>query len=155
MRRCLKPNHGTEAASLHVVVDTETTPYPDKHGGGSCTHLLSTGLARRWRMEGGRQTRQAEVVFSDRNVFWNWLFAGLDARRPCWVWAHNAGFDLTALRLWEAIESGELRLQDGGKGPAKGGSGGGKGKPWSGCCVTEDPPTIICCRHSQIGRAHV
>lgn len=147
MRRWLKRNHATQLPGAHVVVDTETTPIPASGAPTKCVHLLRCGVARYFRFEAGKVSRQKTLAFASSNVFWDWLIKQLDKRRPLTLWAHNLGFDLTALRFWELLETDEFRLSAP-AGPT-GGAGGaaGKKKPWSGCLVTEDPPTIITVMH--------
>lgn len=101
----LRPNHSTRAPAVHVFLDTETCGDKIDSGGKYGIHRLRLGCATSVRWEKGRFTRRKDIVFTDADSFWVWLSKHLDKKRPTWLWAHNAGFDLTATRFWELIEN--------------------------------------------------
>ena len=112
MRGYLRPNHRTSTPGAFVAVDTETLPTP--HGGRRdwTVHRLRLGVAICWRLESGTQRSREVFHFTSAQAFWAWLASKLNPRRPLWLWAHNLYFDLTALRFWQVMESGELTAEE-------------------------------------------
>lgn len=118
----LPGNATTQAPSTHVFVDTETLGDPAREGGRWGLHTLRLGCAVRVRLENGRPTRREVLRFDRVETWWDWLFAQLDTRRATWVWAHNAGFDLTVLEVWKLWTNREFVRR---------------------LAVLDDPPTIL------------
>lgn len=118
----LPGNAGRSLGSVHVVLDTESGAAREHAIGQTLAHRLKVGVARSWRMEGGRPTRSDELVFRSPDELWSWLSRLCSARRSVRVWAHNCGFDATLCDVWSRIERKEYALD------------------W---CVLEDPPTIL------------
>src|SRR5262249_6891753 len=143
----VKPNCGRRIPRWHVVVDTETVPCPIGETAGKCEHRLMLGVARLFKYEGGRATRQWELEFRDAAVFWAWLTDELARFRPLTVWCHNAGFDLTVLGVWRLLEAGELALVWHQPGPIGDDGQPGPDRLWRGTLVDNDPPTILIARH--------
>jgi hypothetical protein len=125
-------------------VDTETVAeyVPDSHY--SQRHYLRLGVAVHVRREGRQWTRRKVLHFQHADTFWEWVEERLNPRCPTWIFAHNVGFDLTTLRVWELIERGQLRTADQAQPGDQGAAAGGKKrKPWRGTLVVEDPPTLM------------
>lgn len=146
MRRTCKRNHRTGIPTCFAVVDTETHPVPSTQVPGATCHLLRCGVARYWREACGVQRSEERFFFADANAFWGWLFSKSQPRKTLWLWAHNLGFDLTALGFWRLLETGEVSFGR----PARASPPGAETlytrQGWSGCIVTGDPPTIVSCR---------
>jgi hypothetical protein len=152
MKRFLRRNHSCACPTRIVVVDTETLPEPARDRPNVVYHRFRLGVAARFRFEGERATRRRELHFTDLGAFWDWLSELLAPGKPVYLFAHNLPFDLTALRFWERLESGEYSC----KAPATArddGAPGAKigGEKW-GLLATEDPPTIVECWHANGGR---
>lgn len=147
MMRRQKRNHLTRCPRELVCVDTETIAWEDERASGHYRHTLRLGCAAAVRWEGGQFTRRVDFDFFAAHEFWDWLGGRLTTERATWVWAHSAGFDLTAMRFWEQLELGNYRLT-GCTGSADEDDQGGAKKPGrQGLLVTEDPPTIIVAQH--------
>jgi hypothetical protein len=142
-RHYISRNHANRIPSIHVAVDTETVPVPLPNNPAVHVHRLMLGVARAWRYEAGKVTRERELVFRRPENFWAWLNEVADQRRSCWVWAHSLGFDLTAMQIWKELESYRLVFEssrmrgDNEEGEER------KGRTWRGFFVSEDPPTIM------------
>ena len=149
MGRYMRGNKSCRTPQACVVVDTETVPERMSDTSSSLLHRLYLGHAVFWRRDGGKDSCRDEVTFKDRNTFWNWLIEKLNPRRPVWLFAHNVGFDLTALRFWELLETGEFSLGDPCGDADRHSLDAPKKRPWRGLLVSEDPPTVVVSRHSS------
>lgn len=146
MRHYIRDNKSEAMPTAIVVIDTEGTPVPLTGRPNLAIHYLRHCSASYWRIEGGRRTREVTLETDDYRALWDWLYDRLDRRRSTWVWGHGIGYDLQILRVWEEIEAGRLLFFDP-QGPIHGsGTGGKRRRPWRGCLVTGDPPTILSCR---------
>lgn len=67
---------------------------------------LRLGCSTILRLENGKVTRRKEFNFTTQQEFWEFFVGNLTQRIPCWIMAHNIGFDLTVLGFWERIEDG-------------------------------------------------
>jgi DNA polymerase type B, organellar and viral len=149
MRRRIKPNHRTGIPSSHVVFDCETTPVAHPTNPDITVHRMHLVVARSFRWHDGKISRVRELATSDRNIFWSWLFQQCSSRKCLWAWAHNLAFDLTALRVWELIASGELSLSSSRSIPSPDGQSKPIAKRWHGLLVSGDPPTILSVRSPE------
>jgi hypothetical protein len=120
--RYLRGNKECRSSGTFICVDTETTETRIPGKRNKKLHVLRLGHAISWRLEKGKQTRRQEYSFTTQNEFWGWVLTKLDKRRPARLYAHNAGFDMTVLGLWERIEDGMFGLKT---------------------FIDSDPPTII------------
>lgn len=112
----------TTVPSNLLFVDTETkgTIDPEKHS--SSKHTLLLGVAKAFRLEKSKRTRCDTAVFTKTGEFWSFVRTRLDRSRPLYVFAHNAGFDLTILDFWRFWEDKDAKIN---------------------FAVLEDPPTVI------------
>lgn len=145
MKRYIRHNKRTGIPQHHVVFDCETVPVPDGANPKLAVHKLALGAASYFRFEGGQPTRPDRLDFVDRDSFWQWLLGKCHRRHPVWAWSHNAGFDLSALRLWQLLESGELYLSRPGLRKTLQKIEMLQHARPGGLCVTTDPPTVIGC----------
>lgn len=149
----VRPNHGNQIPRLHIVVDTETTPESIPGHPGCCYHRLRLGSATAFRYDDYRPTRIRQLDFKDQNTFWNWTLGLWPGKRQVTVWCHNAGFDLSVLRLWDMMEHGEFSLRFQPTGTTTEHDQNGPSREFRGVFIDEDPPTIIVLRH-QSGRVY-
>lgn len=142
----LPRNEGTRIPQSLVFVDTEAT-ITRRPKSTLETHTLRLGVAIGLRREGGQWCRRSVLRFTQAAQFWEWLSARERRKQPIWVFAHNAGYDATLLDLWGQMDRGEYTLADAfaddddlSEADQK------KGRPWYGCAVVADPPTILAMR---------
>jgi len=107
----LKKARSTQTPSEIIVVDTETWHGDKAKVAGGERHRLRLGVALAYRYERGKRTRVQELVFHDSREFWEFTFARLSNRRPVWVFAHNAPYDLGILDGWNIIRSDDYECQ--------------------------------------------
>jgi hypothetical protein len=134
-----------------MVIDVEGTPAQTPSSGAFHVHHFRRAVATRWRYERGRTTREESASFGTIVDFWAWLISRLDRKRVTWVWGHSIGYDLTALRVWERIERGDLHFGEAVTHSGRDVLAGKSPRVWKGCIVTGDPPTILGCR-TRCGR---
>ncbi len=91
-----------------IFFDTETYRLPSLSKNGGFDHSLRLGVAYCYRREGTELTRGQRLVFYTAREFWDWLDSVATDGRKCYVFAHNAMFDLGIVGLWEEIE--QLRI---------------------------------------------
>jgi len=70
------------------------------------------GVALAYRLERGTRTRQQLLRFTSRETFWNLARARRDERRPLWIFAHNAGYDVPVLGGWRIILGNSFVAED-------------------------------------------
>lgn len=143
--RFIKHNKSTRTPNNLCFIDTETYPVSIPGNDRRKLHRLRLGVARNLRVESGKPGRPKEVTFYRSDYFWDWLFGRSDVRRPLWVFAHNVGFDLTVLGLWEQIEKGRIELY-GEESESQAGDGRNLGTRFKGLFIDADLPTVIKCR---------
>src|SRR5262245_19818280 len=141
MRRFLTANHRTEVPRHHIAFDTETVPVPVGQGKRTHQHRLMLGRAVYWEWRGGRPTRQRWLTFRQPDKLWRWAFGLTGPKHSLWAWAHNLGFDLTAARFWEQIESGAVTFKAHKPCAACLAKNGKPCRCWRGSLCTGDPPT--------------
>lgn len=141
----IQPAHRTSAPQALVSVDTETVPRLDPENRDRRTLVFRLGVARYVRLEAGKPTRRDTLEFTTLPQFWEWLRGKLRRWRATWLWCHNAGFDLSVLKLWARIDAGDYSLHL----PAGRVLDDGTviRKPWHGMAVIQDPPTALILRH--------
>lgn len=91
------------APSNIIVVDVETWFGERAAVKGGELHTLRLGCAIAYRLERGERTRVQRLEFTDSADFWRLVESRLDERRPLWVFAHNANYDLGILNAWLII----------------------------------------------------
>lgn len=143
----LRGNKSCASPGQIVLVDTETRPRRipglDDHG----WHQFHVGCATFLRLEKGQVTRRDELDFHRVGDFWSWLIGHLHQRIPTWIFAHNAGFDLTILEFWRRWEDGEFVLFNPKPRKPSGERVAAKPKREAGALVIEDPPVIVSAWH--------
>lgn len=130
-----------------ICVDTETVQLDCPGAPGRYYHALRLGCASAVRWEGGAFTRREDFTFERPAEFWEWLGGRLSKERATWLWAHSAGFDLTAMRFWHELELGNYRLTGIESNGHDGADRARDASPKTGLLVTEDPPTIVVAQH--------
>lgn len=140
MKRRMQENRRTEVPTRHIAFDTETRPVPIADRPGACVHKLFIGHAVYWHWQRGRPTRADALTFRDARTFWDWAYGKAEPKAALWLWAHNLGFDLSAVRAWEEIEDGSLALYATGRETAAIDGAPAGGKKWQGALCAEDPP---------------
>lgn len=145
MRRSMRPNHANRIPSSHCFLDAETVPSPSPVNPAISIHRLHVGCGSYFRLESGRRTRRSQTTFRDHNTALSWILSLAHTRNPLWVWCHNAGFDLTTIRLWQLFETGELTFDAPPRRPATVADQRRAAIPRGGLLVSDDPPTIIRC----------
>lgn len=104
MRRphILRPNHRSTTPSMAVWVDVETTAHatsPTEE-----RHVLDFGMAAfRRRLTGMRWSSPDWIRFDTAREFWAWIAERTRARTRLYLYAHNAGYDLTVLEPWSSL----------------------------------------------------
>lgn len=103
---------GAKSAPQNVLVfDCET------HHGSAVEdevgelQTLRLGCALAYRREGTRRSRVAELTFRTPPEFWDFVLSRLDKRRPLWVFAHNAPFDLGCVDGWRWLTGGWFKCE--------------------------------------------
>lgn len=90
---------GPAAAPSEILCfDTETLAGPESEVEGGEFHTLRLGVATAYRLERGRRTRQKTIRFKDDATFWAFVVERTSRQRPLWVFGHNLGYDLAAVR---------------------------------------------------------
>jgi len=140
--RKLQHNKSCQIARRLVFVDCETKDQQPENPLAE-VHRLWFGLARTGRVDksGGsiQYTCQQEQVFWSIPNFWDWIKTVSEVRKTTWIYAHNAGFDLTILGLWEKIRDGDLKITK----PRRSRDPKTKKEIWHGLLILEDPPTVL------------
>jgi len=149
MSHVLARNEGTKIPQVCCFVDTESTAKPVGKS-SKMRHTFRLGVATIVRREGGLWTRRNVIRFKKPGEFWKWLAGYESSRRPVWLFAHNAAFDITLLGFWDLLDRGAYSLdrqfptaRKHGRRKVK------KPRPWKGTVVSGDPPTIICVRSER------
>lgn len=124
-------------------IDTETWPVEVDGSRTMRLEVLRLGHARYCRLDRGHPTHRDSLAFSDRAVFWAWLSARLSARRQTWLVAHNVGFDLCTIGVWDLLDRGEMILDQRRRARRDGRASDDGSASGEGVFVTDDPPTII------------
>lgn len=105
----LPPSKGRSIPSNVVFVDTET--YTETSPAGDEHHSLRFGWAQyRQRRQGEKWTRPRWARFDTPAAFWDWLEPLSRPRTILYVYAHNAPFDLTVLRMWSELPKRGWRI---------------------------------------------
>ena len=149
----LAGNKSNASPGLVGFVDCETgadTNYP--HRDDAALHTLRLGCASLGRLEGGKLSRRQSWTFRQPAGFWNVLLAALNKQRPLWLFAHNAGFDVTVLELWGMVDTGAFRFVPHSAREAERIKGERRDKKKDGFVVLESPPTIIALEHERGGK---
>lgn len=100
---------GAKMAPANLLfVDTETWHADKALVDGGEWHTIRLGCAMAYRLEKGKRTRLRRITFRDPAEFWRLLEERLDKRRPLWVFAHNAPYDLGVLGGWEWLRANNV-----------------------------------------------
>jgi hypothetical protein len=134
----------------YIAVDTETKDV--RNPGGTSTHILWHWHAVSWTLRRGKVGSQQEYVGTFADEFWTWLYSRLDPRATTWLCAHFAAYDLTALRIWDEMAAGRLRLRRVARGAHARDVAQGVRPPPPALCCTHDPPTVIDLMAPGLGR---
>lgn len=109
--RYLKSCKTTRTPSNLLFLDTETTGEPCGTSHSVHFEKLRLGVASALRLEDGRVTRRAELVFHKPQELWKFVASRTDPRRPLWVIAHNWSFDSTTVQFWKLLEKDRFNLK--------------------------------------------
>lgn len=103
---------GAQSAPSEIVVFDCETHFGDaaKVDGGEL-QTLRLGYAMAYRLEKGRRTRFAELVFRKGSEFWAFVRKRLNKRRPVWVFGHNLPYDLGCVGGWKVICGAEYKTE--------------------------------------------
>lgn len=74
-------------------------------------HTLRLGCALAYRLERGKRTRVKRLTFYEPRPFWELVESRLNKRRPVWVFAHNASYDLGVVGTWRFLLSPEVEVE--------------------------------------------
>ena len=98
----LKANHRQTFPSRVIWVDVESDRIPEPDG--SERHVLNFGWAAYRRRHRDTQWSEPEWVrFTTPDEFWDWALTKAHRKTALYILAHNAGYDLTVLRSWDAL----------------------------------------------------
>lgn len=146
----LSSNHHRNAPSYVCCVDTEAQERLHPEMAHVREQRFRLGTATRCRIINGAPVKLEYLRFSDPAVFWEWLYSWKVGRAVTWLFAHNAGYDLTLLDFWKRCESGEFYFtEDAGFRYAWKGKLIDPRRRWHGVMVIDDPPTILCWRRGK------
>lgn len=110
MRRYMKCNSGTEVPESVFFVDTETKRKPIGKQSKSWLEVFRMGIVRHVRLRDNEVKHVDEFVFWKLEHFWNYLYSSVIPRRSNWVFAHNLGFDLQVLRVFDELIGERLSI---------------------------------------------
>jgi hypothetical protein len=111
MYRYLKGNKSTATPQTLCFVDTETLGRKTGEKFDRELHTLRLGCATIGRIEGNMLTRRKTLDFKIAREFWDWLASNTRKSEPCWIFIHNAGFDLPVLEWMELLTDGTLTFK--------------------------------------------
>lgn len=113
MRTChyWKKAGRAQAPANIIVFDTETVHGKAAEVEGGELQTLRIGVALAYRLEAGKRTRVAELVFRTPGEFWKFVRSRLDKKRPVWLVAHNIGYDLGVVGGWGIITSDAVSVK--------------------------------------------
>jgi DNA polymerase type B, organellar and viral len=109
--RTISRNHACQRPSHFLFVDVETIPFTIERETTYQEHHIRLGCVCSVAWPQKRKPKETWHTFKTAAQFWTVLEKCLVARRVLWVFAHNALFDLTILRLWNEIEAGRVKLE--------------------------------------------
>lgn len=118
---------------------------PDPDIPGRRREELESWSLVRWRTESGRPVRERHLAGQTAEQFWWEIGGALSSGAPTWLFSPSAVRDMTLLGVWGRIETGEVYF-DGSDHRESGGRGHDRRGRTHGCCVLEDPPTVVLCR---------
>lgn len=135
----IRANHANQVPTRHLVFDCETRPIVHPSKENRRIHLLRLGCATSFRCDSGLFSREKSAVFRSPEEWADLVDGTCEERKGLWIWAHNLGFDLAAVRFWDLCESGRFQLFP----ETRSESESGRNPAQHGAFVTEDPPTIL------------
>lgn len=148
--RNIRTNHSNALPRYLVSLDTETIPEPRARGNGEL-HRLRLGVARFAQWRRGKLSDARVLVFTDRESFWRELRDTCGPRHTTWVVAHNAAFDLRALRFQEPIADCRIIFDSPRSKREKSVADKAEHPFGRGFCVLECPPVILGLRWLETG----
>lgn len=102
---------GAKMAPANILCfDTETWHGDEAKVEGGEFQTLRLGCALAYRLEKGVRTRVKRITFTDPEPFWELVVSRLDKRRPLWVFAHNAAFDMGVVCGWEWLRETNIQV---------------------------------------------
>lgn len=142
--RMMKRNHGTEAPTNLIFLDTEAYRNVHRKGSADETQTLRIWCSSRIRLERGIATRRARMSGLNASDFWSFLERYSDPFRATWVFAHGIGYDLQILGFTKKLDDGHFTLKPMFR---KDKEGNETDVPsWAGKFIAEGTCTIIKCR---------
>lgn len=105
----LSANRESETPSNFLFVDTESSFRALPDGSTALTLKLWTAIAVRIDHHGKESWKWNYGNTADE--FWEFFDTRVIARKPLWVFAHNAKHDFTQLQLWDQFDNGRLQFR--------------------------------------------
>lgn len=130
VRHYLRANERSGAPQRYVCFDVETTPRLPPDGQGPTVNVFRCGVGIKWKIRNGRAAGVQVRRFTERESMLAWLHAQGEAKARTYLFAHWLGYDLTALKWWDALERGQFKPYQ--RTPTS-----------DACMVVDDPPTIL------------
>lgn len=106
MGRYLKRNHGTEAPSQLIFLDTESYKEDRSDILKRTANRLRLWCATSVRLEAGKVTRKKQADGLTAESFWKFVDDNSNSQRCTWIFAHHLSNDLTQLRFWHELDRG-------------------------------------------------
>lgn len=108
MQHYLSGNASTETPSNLLFFDTESRAV---HTGLTTTTLsLRLWVAIHVRLEKGLVVSEKLTHGYSNQTFWDSILPLVQPKKPLHVYAHNLGFDLTQVDVWDQMDRGTLKL---------------------------------------------
>ena len=152
INRPIQKNHSQAVPRYLVFFDTESNAEEVPGENNKQRHTLRLGVAILGRWRAGKLSGRRVIRFTRWQQFWKAVRTYLRPRQTVWMFAHNIGFDLTLVNLWDLLDNEIFELSAPRRNRQSGDDNGRPGRVSSGLFVTESPPTIIGLQHSKGGR---
>jgi len=108
MGRYLKRNHGTEAPSNLIFLDTESYKEDRSDTLKRTANRLRLWCATNVRLESGKVTRRKEDNGLTAGTFWKFVDDCSTDERCTWIFGHHLSNDLTQLGFWHELDAGRF-----------------------------------------------
>lgn len=139
----IKKVKSTRTPQRVVILDTESTAYPDPDFPSTQLHVFRIGCAALWEWHHTLYRLADEQTFCEPDHFWEWLASRLTTKQETWVISHNLPWDLTELLFWAALQNGYFTLQRPVRRPDRPDEYYIPAKPQRGRIILGDPPNVV------------